>query len=178
MFHSLRLAAGTWRRKVQCQDEPVCTEFVGGAAVAHTGPEVCAKCLHRACEVLQDVSEREKIYHVISGPTAGRQPKDFVILVSQREPCQPQWVWLWFYLWALWGCSLGCCHLELALGDKRAFYCLRSEIPWLMPEFVQPDLLCNVKVQWNKYTSSQIFSIVQYWFPDSDSLGVVYQEGK
>ncbi|XP_058680086.1 acetyl-coenzyme A thioesterase [Ammospiza caudacuta] len=43
-----------------------------------------------ACEVLQDVSEREKIYHVISGPTAGRQPKDFVILVSQREPCQPQ----------------------------------------------------------------------------------------
>ncbi|XP_066424971.1 acetyl-coenzyme A thioesterase isoform X3 [Molothrus aeneus] len=42
------------------------------------------------CEVLQAVSEEEKIYHVTSGPTAGHQPRDFVILVSQRQPCQPQ----------------------------------------------------------------------------------------
>lgn len=62
--------------------------------------------------------------------------------------------------------------------QKRAFYFLRSEIPWLVPEFVQPDLLCSVKVQWNKSRSSQIFSVVQYWFSDSDSLGVVYQIGQ
>uniref|UniRef100_A0A8C3MI94 Uncharacterized protein n=1 Tax=Geospiza parvula TaxID=87175 RepID=A0A8C3MI94_GEOPR len=42
------------------------------------------------CEVLQAVSEEEKIYYVTSGPTAGHQPRDFVILVSQRQPCQPQ----------------------------------------------------------------------------------------
>ncbi|XP_064591681.1 acetyl-coenzyme A thioesterase [Zonotrichia leucophrys gambelii] len=45
---------------------------------------------YSSCEVLEDVNKREKIYHVISGPTAGCQPMDFVILVSQRQPCQPQ----------------------------------------------------------------------------------------
>nr|XP_021407508.1 acetyl-coenzyme A thioesterase isoform X1 [Lonchura striata domestica] len=42
------------------------------------------------CEVLQAVSEEEKIYHVTSAPMAGHQPRDFVILVSQRQPCRPQ----------------------------------------------------------------------------------------
>ncbi|XP_063277477.1 acetyl-coenzyme A thioesterase isoform X3 [Prinia subflava] len=42
------------------------------------------------CEVLQAVSEEEKIYHVTSAPMTGHQPRDFVILVSQRQPCRPQ----------------------------------------------------------------------------------------
>ncbi|NXX64944.1 ACO12 thioesterase, partial [Spizella passerina] len=42
------------------------------------------------CEVLQAVSEKEKIYHVTCGAAAGHDPRDFVILVSQRQPCQPQ----------------------------------------------------------------------------------------
>lgn len=82
---------------------------------------------------------------------------------------------------ALWGQSLESCDLYLspfAEWQKMAFYFLRSEIPLLMPKFVQPDLLCDVKVQWNKSRESEMFSIVQYWFFDSDSLGVVYQEGK
>ncbi|XP_054149012.1 acetyl-coenzyme A thioesterase-like [Melozone crissalis] len=41
-----------------------------------------------ACKVVEDVSQSEKIYHLTSGPTAGRQPKDFVVLVSLREPLQ------------------------------------------------------------------------------------------
>ncbi|XP_054137293.1 acetyl-coenzyme A thioesterase-like, partial [Melozone crissalis] len=42
----------------------------------------------QACKVVEDVSQSEKIYHLTSGPTAGRQPKDFVVLVSLREPLQ------------------------------------------------------------------------------------------
>ncbi|XP_058683106.1 acetyl-coenzyme A thioesterase isoform X3 [Poecile atricapillus] len=42
------------------------------------------------CELLQAVSEEEKIYHVISAPMTGHPPRDFVILVSQRQPCRPQ----------------------------------------------------------------------------------------
>ncbi|NXC20438.1 ACO12 thioesterase, partial [Corythaeola cristata] len=41
------------------------------------------------CEVLQAVNEDEKIYYVTSPPTTGRKPRDFVILVSQRQPCKP-----------------------------------------------------------------------------------------
>ncbi|XP_015508938.1 acetyl-coenzyme A thioesterase isoform X1 [Parus major] len=42
------------------------------------------------CELLQAVSEEEKIYHVTSAPMTGHPPRDFVILVSQRQPCRPQ----------------------------------------------------------------------------------------
>ncbi|NWI91055.1 ACO12 thioesterase, partial [Pitta sordida] len=42
------------------------------------------------CEVLQDVSEEEKIYYVTSPPATGLKPRDFVILVSQRQPCKPR----------------------------------------------------------------------------------------
>ncbi|NWV83239.1 ACO12 thioesterase, partial [Dasyornis broadbenti] len=42
------------------------------------------------CKVLQAVSEEEKIYHVTSPPMMGHKPRDFVILVSQRQPCRPQ----------------------------------------------------------------------------------------
>ncbi|NXS18173.1 ACO12 thioesterase, partial [Mystacornis crossleyi] len=42
------------------------------------------------CKVLQAVSEEEKIYHVTAPPTTGHKPRDFVILVSQRQPCRPQ----------------------------------------------------------------------------------------
>ncbi|XP_051499646.1 acetyl-coenzyme A thioesterase isoform X4 [Apus apus] len=41
------------------------------------------------CEVLQDVNEDEKIYYITSPPMTGHKPRDFVILVSQRQPCKP-----------------------------------------------------------------------------------------
>ncbi|XP_050185699.1 acetyl-coenzyme A thioesterase isoform X2 [Myiozetetes cayanensis] len=41
------------------------------------------------CEVLQAVSEEEKIYYVTSPSTRGHESRDFVILVSQRQPCKP-----------------------------------------------------------------------------------------
>ncbi|XP_027564614.1 acyl-coenzyme A thioesterase 12 [Neopelma chrysocephalum] len=41
------------------------------------------------CEVLQAVSEEEKIYYVTSPPIRGYESRDFVILVSQRQPCKP-----------------------------------------------------------------------------------------
>ncbi|KAJ7423663.1 hypothetical protein BTVI_09014 [Pitangus sulphuratus] len=41
------------------------------------------------CEVLQTVSEEEKIYYVTSPPTRGHESRDFVILVSQRQSCKP-----------------------------------------------------------------------------------------
>ncbi|NXV75696.1 ACO12 thioesterase, partial [Atlantisia rogersi] len=41
------------------------------------------------CEVLQAVSEDEKIYYITSAPMTGHKPRDFVILVSQRQPCKP-----------------------------------------------------------------------------------------
>ncbi|XP_071658661.1 acetyl-coenzyme A thioesterase isoform X2 [Patagioenas fasciata] len=42
-----------------------------------------------SCEVLQAVNEDEKIYYVTSLPVTGDKPRDFVILVSQRQPCKP-----------------------------------------------------------------------------------------
>ncbi|NXY25166.1 ACO12 thioesterase, partial [Atrichornis clamosus] len=42
------------------------------------------------CKVLQAVSEEEKIYHVTSPPTTGHKPRDFVVLVSHRQPCKPR----------------------------------------------------------------------------------------
>ncbi|NWV14090.1 ACO12 thioesterase, partial [Ptilonorhynchus violaceus] len=42
------------------------------------------------CKVLQSVSEEEKIYHITSPATMGHKPRDFVVLVSQRQPCRPQ----------------------------------------------------------------------------------------
>ncbi|NXK87582.1 ACO12 thioesterase, partial [Formicarius rufipectus] len=44
----------------------------------------------QTCEVLQAVSEEEKIYYVTSPPRRGHRPKDFVILVSGRQPCKPR----------------------------------------------------------------------------------------
>ncbi|XP_054254253.1 acetyl-coenzyme A thioesterase [Indicator indicator] len=41
------------------------------------------------CEVLQAVTEDEKIYYVTSPPVTGHKSKDFVILVSQRQPSKP-----------------------------------------------------------------------------------------
>ncbi|XP_063996361.1 acetyl-coenzyme A thioesterase isoform X2 [Pogoniulus pusillus] len=41
------------------------------------------------CKVLQAVTEDEKIYYVTSPPITGHKPKDFVILVSQRQPSKP-----------------------------------------------------------------------------------------
>ncbi|NXC44205.1 ACO12 thioesterase, partial [Penelope pileata] len=41
------------------------------------------------CEVLQAVSEDDKIYYVTSPPMAGHKPRDFVVLVSQRQPGEP-----------------------------------------------------------------------------------------
>ncbi|XP_071586178.1 acetyl-coenzyme A thioesterase isoform X2 [Heliangelus exortis] len=41
------------------------------------------------CEVLQAVSEDEKIYYVTSPPMTGHKPRDFVILVSERQSCKP-----------------------------------------------------------------------------------------
>ncbi|NXP45768.1 ACO12 thioesterase, partial [Heliornis fulica] len=41
------------------------------------------------CEVLQAVNKEEKIYYITSPPMAGHKPSDFVILVSQRQPCKP-----------------------------------------------------------------------------------------
>lgn len=70
--------------------EPLCTEFVKEMLLHTPGPDVCVKCVCRTCEVLQAVSEEEKIYHVTAAPTTGHKPRDFVILVSQRQPCRPQ----------------------------------------------------------------------------------------
>ncbi|NXC26407.1 ACO12 thioesterase, partial [Campylorhamphus procurvoides] len=42
------------------------------------------------CEVLRAVGEEEKIYYVTSPPRRGHKPRDFVILVSQRQPCKPR----------------------------------------------------------------------------------------
>uniref|UniRef100_A0A8C5X5G7 Acyl-CoA thioesterase 12 n=1 Tax=Malurus cyaneus samueli TaxID=2593467 RepID=A0A8C5X5G7_9PASS len=44
----------------------------------------------QTCKLLQAVSEEEKIYHVTSPPMTGHKARDFVILVSQRQPCRPQ----------------------------------------------------------------------------------------
>ncbi|KAM7024133.1 acetyl-coenzyme A thioesterase isoform 2-T2 [Acridotheres tristis] len=44
----------------------------------------------QTCEILQAVSEEEKIYHVTSAPMTGHRPRDFIILVSLRQPCRPQ----------------------------------------------------------------------------------------
>ncbi|NXG20949.1 ACO12 thioesterase, partial [Grallaria varia] len=44
----------------------------------------------QTCEVVQSVSEEEKIYHVTSPPRRGHKPTDFVILVSQRQPSKPR----------------------------------------------------------------------------------------
>ncbi|XP_021236050.1 acyl-coenzyme A thioesterase 12 isoform X2 [Numida meleagris] len=41
------------------------------------------------CEVLQAVSEDDKIYYITSPPVTGHQPRDFVILVSRRQPLEP-----------------------------------------------------------------------------------------
>uniref|UniRef100_A0A8C3KUX7 Acyl-CoA thioesterase 12 n=1 Tax=Chrysolophus pictus TaxID=9089 RepID=A0A8C3KUX7_CHRPC len=43
------------------------------------------------CEVLQAVSEDDKIYYITSPPPpmTGHQPRDFVILVSRRQPLEP-----------------------------------------------------------------------------------------
>ncbi|XP_065517772.1 acetyl-coenzyme A thioesterase [Lathamus discolor] len=41
------------------------------------------------CKVLQDVDEDDKIYYVTSPPMSGHKPRDFVILVSQRQPFKP-----------------------------------------------------------------------------------------
>ncbi|OXB62473.1 hypothetical protein ASZ78_014467 [Callipepla squamata] len=43
----------------------------------------------RTCEVLQTISEDDKIYYITSPPVTGHQPRDFVILVSQRQPLEP-----------------------------------------------------------------------------------------
>ncbi|NWH61327.1 ACO12 thioesterase, partial [Geococcyx californianus] len=45
--------------------------------------------LFLTCEVLQAVNEDEKIYYITSPPMTGHKPRDFVILVSQRQPCKP-----------------------------------------------------------------------------------------
>uniref|UniRef100_A0A8C6K5Z9 Uncharacterized protein n=1 Tax=Melopsittacus undulatus TaxID=13146 RepID=A0A8C6K5Z9_MELUD len=41
------------------------------------------------CKVLQAVNEDDKIYYVTSPPMTGHKPRDFVILVSQRQPFKP-----------------------------------------------------------------------------------------
>ncbi|XP_068783907.1 acetyl-coenzyme A thioesterase-like isoform X1 [Struthio camelus] len=41
------------------------------------------------CEVLQAVNDDEKIYYITSPSMTGHKPKDFVILVSRRQPCKP-----------------------------------------------------------------------------------------
>ncbi|XP_065601285.1 acetyl-coenzyme A thioesterase isoform X1 [Cyrtonyx montezumae] len=41
------------------------------------------------CEVLQAISEDDKIYYITSPPMTGHQPRDFVILVSRRQPLEP-----------------------------------------------------------------------------------------
>ncbi|XP_064356953.1 acetyl-coenzyme A thioesterase [Dromaius novaehollandiae] len=41
------------------------------------------------CEVLQAVHEDERIYYVTSPSVSGHKPKDFVVLVSRRQPCKP-----------------------------------------------------------------------------------------
>ncbi|XP_038258370.1 acetyl-coenzyme A thioesterase isoform X1 [Dermochelys coriacea] len=40
------------------------------------------------CEVVENVNEDEKIYHITSPSVNGEKPKDFVVLVSQRQPCK------------------------------------------------------------------------------------------
>ncbi|XP_057277370.1 acetyl-coenzyme A thioesterase isoform X2 [Pezoporus wallicus] len=41
------------------------------------------------CKVLQAVNEDDKIYYVTSPPMTGHKPRDFVVLVSQRQPFKP-----------------------------------------------------------------------------------------
>ncbi|KFP33179.1 Acyl-coenzyme A thioesterase 12, partial [Colius striatus] len=41
------------------------------------------------CDLLEVVTEDEKIYHVTSPHVTGNKPKDFVILVSQKKPRKP-----------------------------------------------------------------------------------------
>ncbi|NXK76969.1 ACO12 thioesterase, partial [Amazona guildingii] len=41
------------------------------------------------CKVLQATDEDDKIYYVTSPPMTGHKPRDFVILVSQRQPFKP-----------------------------------------------------------------------------------------
>ncbi|XP_019373732.1 PREDICTED: acyl-coenzyme A thioesterase 12 [Gavialis gangeticus] len=41
------------------------------------------------CEVIEVVNENEKIYYITSPPVNGNKPKDFLVLVSRRQPCKP-----------------------------------------------------------------------------------------
>ncbi|NXT86735.1 ACO12 thioesterase, partial [Anhinga rufa] len=41
------------------------------------------------CEILQAVNEDEKIYYVTCPPRRGHKPRDFVILVTRRQPRNP-----------------------------------------------------------------------------------------
>ncbi|XP_061477734.1 acetyl-coenzyme A thioesterase isoform X2 [Rhineura floridana] len=43
---------------------------------------------YSTCEVIQIVTEDDKIYHITSLPDNGNKPNDFLILVSQRKPYQ------------------------------------------------------------------------------------------
>uniref|UniRef100_A0A8C8VI86 Acetyl-coenzyme A thioesterase n=1 Tax=Pelusios castaneus TaxID=367368 RepID=A0A8C8VI86_9SAUR len=40
------------------------------------------------CEVVELVNEDEKIYHITSPSVNSNKPKDFVVLVSRRQPCK------------------------------------------------------------------------------------------
>lgn len=152
----------------------------------HQGLHMCVKCICRTCEVLQAVNEDDKIYYVTSPPMTDHKPRDFVILVSQRQPCKPRWVCNFKFNCDHFGAAVLITvdfYLGLSLGDrddilffKKLDY-TRFKIEVLMPEFAQPDLFCNVKVQLSKFRAWRICSVVQYCFFDSDSSGVVCREG-
>ncbi|XP_053155769.1 acetyl-coenzyme A thioesterase isoform X2 [Hemicordylus capensis] len=40
------------------------------------------------CRVIKSVTREDKIYHITSPPANGNKPNDFLILVSQRQPCK------------------------------------------------------------------------------------------
>uniref|UniRef100_A0A8C6K4D9 Uncharacterized protein n=1 Tax=Melopsittacus undulatus TaxID=13146 RepID=A0A8C6K4D9_MELUD len=67
----------------------VCMVFFVEYAVAYIRVCMCIKCICRTCKVLQAVNEDDKIYYVTSPPMTGHKPRDFVILVSQRQPFKP-----------------------------------------------------------------------------------------
>lgn len=71
----------------------------------------CTKCICRTCEVIHAVSEDDKIYYITSPPPpiTGHQARDFVILVSRRQPLEPRWAQNFKLSCELWTHSLNYC---------------------------------------------------------------------
>lgn len=47
---------------------------------------------HSSCDVVEQVSEDDLLYHIICSVVDGDKPKDITVLVSRRKPLRDEWV--------------------------------------------------------------------------------------